>query len=167
MNNNMEIQREAIIEIVGTQYEGRAVNHNPLFLQQGLVLKHQSDNPHDHNAVLLLTEDGKELGFLPKGYASLYAPAIDSGRYTFSIEIVKAEPDPERPILIVKIISELASHSEEDIFKTVRNNQMQSIDIFDDITEATENNNVVSPNKNRMSNVVSYPNKNSTSNDVA
>ena len=115
MNNIMEIQREAIIEIVGTQYEGRAVNHNPLFLQQGLVLKHQSDNPHDHNAVLLLTEDGKELGFLPKGYASLYAPAIDSGRYTFSIEIVKAEPDPERPILIVKIISELASHSEEDI----------------------------------------------------
>ncbi len=100
MNNNMEIQREAIIEIVGTQYEGRAVNHNPLFLQQGLILKHQSDNPHDHNAVLLLTEDGKELGFLPKGYASLYAPAIDSGRYTFSIEIVKAEPDPERPILI-------------------------------------------------------------------
>ena len=100
------------------------------------------------------------------------------------------------------------SHSEEDIFKTVRNNQMQSIDIFDDITdkrtgkaslqnsknsqnrkldiynqdsnkrsesidifdditEATENNNVVYPNKNRMSNVVSYPNKNSTSNDVA
>ena len=115
MNNNMEIQREAIIEIVGTQYEGRAVNHNPLFLQQGLILKHQSDNSHDHNAVLLLTEDGKELGFLPKGYASLYAPAIDSGRYTFSIEIVKAESDPERPILIVKIISELASHSEEDI----------------------------------------------------
>lgn len=58
------------------------------------------------------------------------------------------------------------SHSEEDIFKTVRNNQMQSIDIFDDITEATENNNVVYPNKNRISNVVSYPNKNSTSNDV-
>ena len=115
MNNNMEIQKEAIIEIVGTQYEGRAVNHNPQFLQQGLVLKHQSDNPHDHNAVLLLTEDGKELGFLPKGYASLYAPAIDSGRYTFSIEIVKAEPDPERPILIIKIISELASKSQEDI----------------------------------------------------
>ena len=111
----MEIQREAIIEIVGTQYEGRAVNHQPMFLQQELVLKHQSDNPHDHNAVLLLTKDGKELGFLPKGYASLYAPAIDSGRYNFSIEIVKAEPDPERPILIVKIISELASHSEKEI----------------------------------------------------
>lgn len=115
MNNNMEIQREAIIEIVGTQYEGCVMNHQPLFLQQELLLKHQSDNPHDYNAVLLLTKDGKELGFLPKGYASLYAPAIDSGRYNFSIEIVKAEPDPERPILIVKIISELASHSEKEI----------------------------------------------------
>ena len=113
--DNMEIQREAIIEIVGTEYEGRAVNHDPQFLQQGLILKHQSDNPHDHNAVLLLTEGGKELGYLPKGFASLYAPAIDSGRYTFSIEIVKAEPDPQRPILIVKIISELSSHSEEEI----------------------------------------------------
>jgi hypothetical protein len=40
--NNMEIQRKDIIEIVRTQYEGRAVNHNPLFLKQGLVLKHQS-----------------------------------------------------------------------------------------------------------------------------
>ena len=113
--NNMEIQREAIIEIVGTQYEGRAVNHNALSLQQSLIFKHQTDNPYDHNAVLLLTEDGKELGFLPKGYASLYAPAIDSGRYTFSIEIVKTEPDPKRPILIIKIISELSGHSEEEI----------------------------------------------------
>ena len=111
----MEIQREAVIEIVGTQYEERALNHRSLFLQQELVLKHQSDNPHDHNAVLLLTKDEKELGFLPKGYASLYAPAIDSGRYNFSVEIVKAEYDPERPILIVKITSELASHSEKEI----------------------------------------------------
>lgn len=55
--NNMEIQREAVIEIVGTQYEERALNHRSLFLQQELVLKHQSDNPHDHNAVILLTKD--------------------------------------------------------------------------------------------------------------
>lgn len=113
--DDMEIQREAIIEIVGTQYEGRAINHQPLFLQQGLLLKHQNDNPHDQNAVILLTADGKELGFLPKGYASLYAPVLDSGRYSFNIEIVKSNPDPERPILIVKIISELKNNSEEDI----------------------------------------------------
>ena len=115
MNNNMEIRREAIIEIVGTQYEGRAVNHQHLSILQELILKHQSDNPYDQNAVLLLTADRKELGFLPKGYASLYAPAIDSGRYSFTVEILKTEPDPERPILIVKITSEQKKHSEEEI----------------------------------------------------
>ena len=125
MNNNLELQREAIIEIVGTQYEGRAANHQPLFLQQDLILKHQNNNPYDRNAVLLLTDDGKELGFLPKGYASIYAPAIDRARYSFTVEIVKSEPDPQRPILIVKITSELKNHSEKeieaDIFAFVQN----------------------------------------------
>ncbi len=119
MNNNMEIQREAIIEIVGTQYEGRAVNHQNLIYQQNLKVKHQSDNIHDHNAIIVLTNEDKELGFLPKGYASLYAPAIDSGRYSFAVEIVRSEPDPERPILIVKITSELKNHSEEDIERDI------------------------------------------------
>lgn len=39
--NNLEIQREAIIEIVGTQYEDRAINHRNLVLGQKLVMKHQ------------------------------------------------------------------------------------------------------------------------------
>lgn len=113
--DDMEIQREAIIEIAGTQYEGRVSNHQPSCFNQNLILKHQSDNPYDHNAVLLLTDDGKELGFLPKGYASLYAPAIDSDRYNFNVKIVKSEPDSERPILIVKITSDLKNRSEEII----------------------------------------------------
>lgn len=115
----MEIQKEAIIEIVGTQYEGRAVNHQELINKQNLIVEHQSDNIYDRNAVVVLTDDGKELGFLPKGYASLYAPAIDSGRYSFAVEIVKSEPTPERPILIVKISSELKNHSEEDIERDI------------------------------------------------
>lgn len=117
--NDMEIQREAIVEIVGTQYEVRLVNHQNLNLQQSLVMKHQSENIHDHNAVAIFTKEGKELGFMPKGYASIYAPAIDSGRYNFTVEIVKTELDAERPILIVKITSELKNYSEEDIKKDI------------------------------------------------
>ena len=113
--NNMEIQREAIIEIVGTQYEGRTLNHQSLFLRQELTLKHLRENSHDNDEVLLLTKDGKELGSLPKEYSSLYAPAIDTDKYKFTIEIVKAVPDPVRPILIIKVISELASHNETEI----------------------------------------------------
>lgn len=50
--NNLEIQREAIIEIVGTQYEGRSINHRDLVLHQSLIMKHQKNNIHDPNAVL-------------------------------------------------------------------------------------------------------------------
>lgn len=115
MNNNTEIQREAIIEIVGTQRANRKANHNSMILKQNLILKHQSDNSLDHNAVLLLTEDGKELGFLPKNYSNIYAAAIDSGKYTFSITIVKSDPDTEKPVLIVKIVSEPMSNSDKEI----------------------------------------------------
>lgn len=115
----MKIEREAIIEIVGTQYEGRAQNHSELFQQQKLLMKHQHNNLHDPNAVMLLTGDGKELGFLPKGYASLYAPAIDSGRYSFDAEVAQSEFDPERPILFVKITYDLKDFSEEKVEKHV------------------------------------------------
>lgn len=115
MNNNAEIQREAIIEIIGTQCDNCKVSHNPMILKQNLILKHQTDNSLDHDAVLLLTEDGKELGFLPQNYSSIYAAAIDSGRYTFSIKIVESESDTEKPVFTVKIISEPASNSEKKI----------------------------------------------------
>ena len=112
--NNLEIQREAIIEIVGTQYEGRSINHRDLVLHQSLIMKHQKNNIHDPNAVLILTEDYKELGFMPKGYASLYAPAIESGNYSFTVEVVKAELDFERPILIVRVVAEYNNLSAEE-----------------------------------------------------
>lgn len=118
--NGLEMQREAIIEIVGTQYESRQKHHKNLQLQQELILKRQSHNPHDKNAVLVLTADGKELGFLPKGYASLYAPAMDSGRYQFTAEIVKAVSDPVRPILLVKITAEYQQLSEQEVEKRIR-----------------------------------------------
>lgn len=119
MNNNIEIQREQYVEIVVTQYDEHAINHQNLMLHQKLIMKHQSDNIHDHNAVVILTDNGKELGYMPKGYASIYAPAIDSGRYSFAVEIIKTEYDSERPILIVKINSELNNCSEEEVERKI------------------------------------------------
>lgn len=115
----MEIQREAAIEVVGTQYNNRAINHRGLKIRQKLVLEHQENNTYDKNAVAVLTIDGRQLGFLPKGYASLYAPAIDSGRYTLNVEVEKTEADSERPILIVNIIAESKVNSEEDVEKKI------------------------------------------------
>lgn len=117
--NNMEIQPEAILEIVGTQYNNRAINHKDLMLSQKLVMKHQLDNPHDPNAVVITTNTAKELGLLPKGYASLYAPAIDSPKYSFIVEVIKTEYDPERPILIVKITAEHIVRNEQEVENSI------------------------------------------------
>lgn len=117
--NNMEIQQEAIIEIIGTQYNERAINHKDLTLTQKLVMKHQMNNEHDANAVIITTNTGKELGLMPKGYASLYAPAIDSKKYSFIVEVIKTEYDTERPILIVKITAEYNGHNEQDVEKNI------------------------------------------------
>ncbi|HRU98417.1 MAG TPA: HIRAN domain-containing protein [Ruminococcus sp.] len=119
MNDKMDIQREVIIDVVGTQYEGRTINHQNLMLHQRLVMKHQSNNIHDPNAIIILTVDGKGLGYIPKGYASIYAPAIDSGKYNFAIEVVKTEYDLERPVLMIKIISEYNNISEETVEKCI------------------------------------------------
>ncbi len=117
--NGLEMQREDMIEVVGTQYEDRAKNHANLRLRQGLVMQHQANNAHDANAVLILTEAGKELGYLPKGYASVYAPAIDSDKYHFTVEVAEATPDPERPILIVRILAERKNLNESDVEKHI------------------------------------------------
>ena len=82
-------------------------------------MQHQKNNPYDANAMQILTEDGKDLGFLPKGYASLYAPAMDSQKYSFTVEVVKTEPDPERPILIVKIVSEYVELQDDEIEQSI------------------------------------------------
>lgn len=119
MNDKIDIQREVIIDVVGTQYEGRTINHQNLMLHQKLVMKRQSNNIHDPNAIIILTVDCKELGYIPKGYASLYAPAMDSDKYNFDIEVVKTEYDPERPVLMIKIISEYNNSSEEVVEKSI------------------------------------------------
>lgn len=115
----MDIQREAIVEIISTQYGGDAKNHKDLFWGQKLVMKHQIDNISDHDMVILLTDDAKELGFIPKDYASLYASAIDSGKYNFSIEIIKNEPDAQEPKLVVKITTEANNCFEKEVEKRV------------------------------------------------
>ncbi len=120
----MEIKKEEEIEIVGTQYEGRAINHRLLTVGQKLLMKHQTDNVYDDNAIIILTSDDKELGFMPRGYASIYAPAMDSGRYNFNVEIIKTESSSERPILIVKVTYEFDKQSEEvekNIIQFVKN----------------------------------------------
>ncbi len=63
--------------IVGTQYHDKATYDS---LQQGdrLRLVRERDNEHDHNAISVLTIEGRKLGYVPRNDAFFIAKQIDS-----------------------------------------------------------------------------------------
>lgn len=119
LKSEIDINKESIIEVVGTQYEGRAANHKYLKIGQTLSLQRQKDNAYDSMALMVTTADGTPLGYLPKGQASIYASAIDTGRYTFSAEVASASYDPQRPILLVRITGAYNGLDEDTIVEQV------------------------------------------------
>jgi hypothetical protein len=44
-----------------------------------VILEREPDNAHDDNAILVLTDDGTELGYVPRQDARQMAPLLDSG----------------------------------------------------------------------------------------
>ena len=44
-----------------------------------MVLEREPDNRHDRNAILILTESGDELGYVPREDAKVMAPLLDAG----------------------------------------------------------------------------------------
>ncbi len=129
--SDFEIERKAKIEVVGTQYEDRPANHTNLKLHQKLKLEHQKNNDFDSNAVRVLTEDNKELGFIPRGHASIYAPAIDSGKYNFSVEVVTTDISQQRPILIVDITADYKEINETAISEKIISIVQNAVNAFE------------------------------------
>jgi hypothetical protein len=50
-----------------------------LSVGEAVVLEREPDNTHDGNAVLVLAEDGTELGYVPREDAKQMAPLLDAG----------------------------------------------------------------------------------------
>ncbi|MEO8520560.1 MAG: HIRAN domain-containing protein [Acidobacteriota bacterium] len=46
---------------------------------EAVVLEREPDNPHDGNAILVLTQGGIELGYVPRELAKQMAPLLDGG----------------------------------------------------------------------------------------
>ena len=50
---------------------------------QLLVLKHQPKNEYDDNAILILTEDGRKLGYVPQEKNEVLSNLMDAGKLLF------------------------------------------------------------------------------------
>jgi hypothetical protein len=62
-----------------------------------LTLRRDPGNPHDANAVAVETEDGEQLGFVPRELAAELAPQLDAGRPWSAIALREQRDSPRDP----------------------------------------------------------------------
>jgi len=84
-------------EIVGTFYRNRSDNSSRQVLLrkclpgQDLRLVREPRNPHDTNAIMVMTTDGKQLGYIKNKHSIWLAPMMDAGirfnAYSTSIKL--------------------------------------------------------------------------------
>lgn len=49
-----------------------------------LVLRREPENPHDTLAILILTEEGKKIGYVPRDRNEILARLMDAGKFLFA-----------------------------------------------------------------------------------
>mgnify|MGYP001075626387 CR=1 FL=1 len=74
------------LPVVGITVGKRKSNVKNLKIGDSLKLVRQPDNPYDANAILVLTEDNEEIGFVAKDWASIFSFKIDHG-FTYKVTV--------------------------------------------------------------------------------
>lgn len=100
-----------VTKVVGTQFEGRAENHRNLKEGDGVLLCREPKNPFDYNAILVRTESGLDLGYIPKNVAAKVALPLDKNKayvkvaYVMQTKTVNEENELlERPELQIQFV---------------------------------------------------------------
>ncbi len=71
--------------VAGLFYRDMSVVHNHLDEGDILYLKREPENQYDKNAIMVTTEDGYVLGYIPKKENSLSQRLLDAGKYLYAI----------------------------------------------------------------------------------
>lgn len=77
------------VPVVGVTFGQRRKFVNQIKKGDEMFLKRDPHNPYDKNAILVLDENGNEIGFIGKDWASVYADKIDLGMKYKAIVIEK------------------------------------------------------------------------------
>lgn len=80
-----------ILQVVGLSFGERKQTFKTLDVGQSVNLMRNPNNKFDPNALLVLTRDGCEIGFISSDWSCIYSPKIDLGM-TFNAQIVSIDP---------------------------------------------------------------------------
>ena len=102
---DIDVFSENVIEVLETNYEGRAVNHEGLKIGQKVKLINKPYDDYNKNEIFVVTLDNKVLGRFPINYAAKYAPLIDDKKCVIYSEVVYAQYNVTRPVLTIFLAS--------------------------------------------------------------
>lgn len=100
---DIDVFSENVIEVLETNYEGRAVNHEGLKIGQKVKLINKPYDDYNKNEIFVVTLDNKVLGRFPINYAAKYAPLIDDKKCVIYSEVVYAQYNVTRPVLTISV----------------------------------------------------------------
>lgn len=101
--------REVLAQVVGISFGKRKQVVSMLQGGQRLQLRREPDNPYDQNAILVLTEDEQDVGYLAADWACIYAQKLDMGM-EFSVTIKEVKPK------VIDVIINRTNVEEEILF---------------------------------------------------
>jgi len=98
-----------------TRSEERREGCEGLDVGDAVTLEREPSNRHDSNAILVLSEDGSELGYVPRFEASEMAPLLDAGAEAQARvkKLLETDDGYTLPVVISKLWPEGASPSED------------------------------------------------------
>lgn len=89
--NETEKSKEETLQIVGLNFGVRKQTFKTLKVGDNVIFKRDPQNTYDANAILVLTNENNEIGFISSDWAVVYAIKIDLGM-TFDAKIISIEP---------------------------------------------------------------------------
>jgi hypothetical protein len=70
--------------VAGTSHISSKIIEPTLKNGDSLVLRRDLNNPHDELAIIVLTESGEKLGYVPRDRNEILARLMDAGKFLFS-----------------------------------------------------------------------------------
>ena len=89
--DELALSRKEKVQVVGLSFGNRKLTFNTLMVGQEVILKRDIDNSYDKNAILVYTNEMREIGFVSADWACIYAPKMDIGM-KYDAYIISIEP---------------------------------------------------------------------------
>ncbi len=94
------------IPVIGLTVGKRLTTIQALVEGEQLKLLREPDNPYDSNAIKVVTNDDREVGYIAKDWASIFAYKMDCG-FTYKVSLKQKELNKKR--VMVKLFTEPAA----------------------------------------------------------